>query len=63
MIGLSKYLEKTKILNLLNRQYYCKGIADNIQKYIANYLLYTKTKSPKLLLAGLLKLLPLLLAP
>ena len=56
-IGLGGYLGKTKTLNLFNKQYYWKGIANNIRKYIAKYLLYIKIKFPKLLLAGLLKIL------
>ena len=58
-IGPSGYLGRTKTLNLFNRQYYWKGMANNVRKYVARYLLCTKIKFPKSLPAGLLK--PLLL--
>ena len=58
-IGLGGYPGKTKTLDLFNRQYYWKEIADNIRKYIADYLFYIKIMFSKLLPAGLLKLLPL----
>ena len=57
--GPGEYPKRTKTLDLFNRQYYWKKIADNIRKYIVKYLLYIKIKFPKLLLAGLLKILPL----
>ena len=62
-IDLGGYSGKIKTLDLFNRQYYWKRIADNIRKYIIKYLLYIKTKFPKLLPAGLLKILLLLLKP
>ena len=62
-MGLGGYLGKTKTLDLFNKQYYWKGIADDVRKYVARYLFCIKTKFPKLLSAGLLKLLLLLLKP